>query len=184
MAGIRRRKYLMRNGAQGKYVFYYLIFFFFGLLAFSGMFAYVSAETISIDYHGDMVVADSTPRVLAPRLALVLLLGVVAGCPLFFLVTRFTHRVAGAAYRLEEDLARMTKGDLRFPVKLRDTDELQDIAGEVNRFREMLVAGIIDLEMWLDASDEALMREDIDGAKRINTAIRGVLGSVQTQAGN
>lgn len=45
-----------------------------------------------------------------------------------------THRVAGAAYRLQKTLRTVSEGDLNQQFQLRKNDYLQDLAAELNAF--------------------------------------------------
>lgn len=45
---------------------------------------------------------------------------------------RLSHRIAGAAYRLEQSIQRLVKGDYDFAVTLRENDYLKHVADDVN----------------------------------------------------
>lgn len=67
-------------------------------------------------------------------------LGFCIVCSLVIVVRglRFSHHVAGPAYRLCKSLERIRSGDVAFRVKLRDGDFLGEVADELNRLLESI----------------------------------------------
>ena len=85
-------------------------------------------------------------------LALVLLI-LSAGCMVALQAMRYSHRIAGPSYRVLQALERIKRGKLDFRVKLRDGDELQDVADGVN-----------DLLDWLEEHPPAGLAPEFEGA--------------------
>ena len=44
-----------------------------------------------------------------------------------------SHRIAGPVYRFEKSVRAISSGDLSFQIKLRKTDELKDLADDINK---------------------------------------------------
>ncbi len=75
-------------------------------------------------------------------------------CILYSWITiRRTHRVAGAAYRLSQDIGKMTQ-DPAFRFRLRQGDYLQNIAGELNRVMERVETQQADLQSLAEILDD------------------------------
>jgi hypothetical protein len=61
-----------------------------------------------------------------------------AGAVFVFQALRFSHRIAGPAYRLVQSIRRIQGGDISFRVHLRRGDHLTDVAAEFNRLLDWL----------------------------------------------
>ncbi|MEZ5990107.1 MAG: HAMP domain-containing protein [Planctomycetota bacterium] len=70
-------------------------------------------------------------------LALVALL-VSAGVLVTLQALRYSHRIAGPAYRIQRSIDRVLRGDLCFRIQLRDGDELAELAETFNRLLDHL----------------------------------------------
>jgi len=55
-----------------------------------------------------------------------------------FQALRFSHRIAGPAYRLVKSLERIRSGDISFRVNLRRGDHLSEVAAELNNLLDWL----------------------------------------------
>ena len=70
---------------------------------------------------------------LSVPVGIVCALLVGAGCAL--LIVRASHKIAGPVYRLTAELRRMAGGEFRLPVATRHSDQLQDLAQELDQAR-------------------------------------------------
>ena len=81
---------------------------------------------------------DSELPNLSPLFYLVIAFELVAALFLMVNSLRFSHRVAGPAYRICKSLERIRSGDLAFTVHLRKGDHLVEIRDELNRLLDWL----------------------------------------------
>ncbi len=152
---VRRRKYLLFNSSQPELYGKLLLLFLIVLLVSSSIFYLLSRKEIETEWYR----AHSTLRFLAERLLPWLIFTDLAGIIVVaILLIFFTHRIAGASYRLRRDLEEIRKGDLSKLIRLRKGDQLQDIAGSMNLTLESLretveeIAGMaFDAEMKMNA---------------------------------
>lgn len=86
-----------------------------------------------------------------------------------------THRLAGPIYRLKKSLAAIAEGDITLHVKLRQGDDLQDMAAQIN----LLCTELRDFVGALHRSRE-LLDEQIATLK--DAVTRGVLDDAAGQA--
>lgn len=77
---------------------------------------------------------------LVPLFVSVLGFTLASGAVVVFQALRFSHRIAGPAYRLVRSMERMRSGDLAFRVNLRRGDHLTEVAAEMNRLLDWLNA--------------------------------------------
>jgi methyl-accepting chemotaxis protein len=125
----KRRKYVLKNTSQPKYIFSYFIIFAMGLFLFSLLFSFMSMETTTITYYNNEVSVGNTPYMLLKKMLGSGWIVVVAGGGLLFLMSvMMTHRVAGPAYRIEKSLEKMLEGNFGFKIILRKNDEMKPLA--------------------------------------------------------
>lgn len=77
--------------------------------------------------------ADETLPTLGPLFISLFLFIVAAGAVVIVQALRYSHKIAGPMHRLVKSMDRIRQGDLSFQVKLRQGDELTEIADELNR---------------------------------------------------
>lgn len=172
---IRRRKYLLFNSSQPELYGKLLLLFLIVLLVSSSIFYLLSRKEIEMEWYK----AHSTLRFLTERLLPWLIFTDLAGIIVVAtLLIFFTHRIAGASYRLRRDLEEIRKGDLAKQIRLRKGDQLQDIAGSMNLALESIresiekISGMaFDAEMKTNTVLHYLSNND-GGAQAREEAVR------------
>jgi len=71
-----------------------------------------------------------------PVILVILLSVIITSITVYFLGVLFTHRMAGPIYRLRNDIAEMTDGDLEKKVSIRDKDYFQLLATDIDCLRQ------------------------------------------------
>ena len=109
------------------------------------------------------------------RLLFIMLIVIIAT----FLIT---HRVAGPAYHIECDLAKMTEGDLTKRIYLRKHDELKLIADKVNKMADRFSQSLNSIQKNVETMEklyQELRHNELDLSKRqdilerLATSIKG-----------
>lgn len=132
-ASNRRRRYFIKSGLQGKYL--RLIFMAIALPTFLFSFClcylviYLMAEQLGIP---ESIAYNITPVVIKISIIIILGLPLVSGLLLFWGLV-ISHRIAGPVYRLEQELAKISRGDFSVRIKFRTKDELASIAEGINK---------------------------------------------------
>jgi methyl-accepting chemotaxis protein len=80
----------------------------------------------------DMPEGDNVPTALDVLLPGLIVSGVVMISFAFILGVFMTHRIAGAIYRIQKDSMAVGDGDLSLHIRLREKDELHDVADDIN----------------------------------------------------
>jgi nitrogen fixation/metabolism regulation signal transduction histidine kinase len=104
--------------------------------------------------------AEETLPTLGPLFVSLFLFIVAAGAVVVLQALRYSHKIAGPMYRLIKSLERMRTGDVSFRVKLRQGDELGELADEVNRVIEWVQAHQpAGIHLITDPEEAARLRE-------------------------
>jgi methyl-accepting chemotaxis protein len=141
----RRRTRVVNAPMQRRIVLAVTLFPAIGLTATCVVVAWCSRRLLSEAMAAEAELPSLVPLLVA-LLAFVAVSGLIVGLQAF----RFSHRIAGPAYRLTHSLDRIRQGDIGFRVRLRDGDELVEIADALNRVLDWLASdpprGVKDAE--------------------------------------
>jgi methyl-accepting chemotaxis protein len=107
---------------------------------------------------------------------------IVSGAIFYLISIFYSHRIAGPAWKLRTALHQLAEGGLPRPVKLRDTDYLQDLAKAVNHADrswrqtiEQIEEALGPLQGDADALDAATVQRQVE-------AIQSALSRYQRKA--
>ena len=128
MGNRRHRRYIKRS-FQRRFIIQVGLLMMLGCAAFGAVVYLYGTRTITTAFVHSKLRVMSTGEFLLPALAICTLavagaVAVLAAGRLLFL----SHRIAGPLYRFERTAQAIGNGDLSGEVRLRDGDELQDLA--------------------------------------------------------
>ncbi|MFA4991537.1 MAG: methyl-accepting chemotaxis protein [Candidatus Omnitrophota bacterium] len=156
----RRRRYIIKTGLQFRYIG---LVFILALLAsmvtgwtvFATGWAFLGEKLAGVYPQGRLVyIFRATNMALIRNLLLV--------SPLVFvLALLFSHKIAGPVYRIEKDLGEIQKGNLGLKIKLRQNDELVDLAEAINALTEGFFQTVSVSKENIDK-----LQKDLDGLKK------------------
>jgi len=130
----RRRQYIINKPVQKRIIFTVSFIPVVGLvgatLAVAVLAGKVLEEARSVD--------ENLPT-LGPLFIALLFFILSTGGVVILQAMRYSNKIAGPMYRLVKSLQRIREGDLEFTVKLREGDELTELADELNRHIQWLV---------------------------------------------
>ncbi|MBU1912543.1 MAG: hypothetical protein KKB22_03310 [Candidatus Omnitrophica bacterium] len=179
----RRRKYIIQRGLQFRY-----IGLVFGLALIASI---VTGWTVFVTgwYFLGEKLASVYPQgrliyiLKATNLALIRNLLLVS--PLIFILgLLFSHRIAGPVYRISKTLEEITRGNLGLKIKLREGDELIDLADMINNLTDNLNKTIIadkdiviKIEKDLEEIKKLISSQPCDCAK-----VESIINSIQEKS--
>ncbi len=102
---------------------------------------------------------------------------VVVGLATVFVTLYISHKIAGPLYRFETDLKMIAEGDLKHRIRLREGDQLKDLADSLNLFISTLEKRFEGAQQIIeDMLEYAEEREDIDAVKKLKDVQRRLDG--------
>lgn len=168
---LRRRQYIIKKGLQFRYIG--LVFglaliasLVTGWTVFATGWYFLGEKLASVYPQGRLVyVLKATNLALIRNLLLV--------SPLIFILgLLFSHRIAGPVYRIEKTLADISKGNLGMKIRLREGDELVDLADMINsltdNFNKTLNLDkdiVVKIEKDLEEIKKLISSQPCDSAK-------------------
>jgi len=158
---LRRRQYIIKKGLQFRYIG--LVFglaliasLVTGWTVFATGWHFLGEKLASVYPQGRLVyVLRATNLALIRNLLLI--------SPLIFILgLLFSHKIAGPVYRIEKTLGDIAKGNLGLKIRLRDGDELVDLADMINNLVENFNKTIIS-----DKDMAIKIEKDLEEIKRL-----------------
>jgi signal transduction histidine kinase len=131
-AGNRRRRYWINPGFQGRYLATILLLELLVALVTAGLtlgfaFVLISPMTVGPAWHTTVAI-------------LVVMLLALAGA-LVWIGVRVSNRICGPVYNMLNKLAAIRRGEQPGPIRLREKDELKELAQSINETVEYLKVG-------------------------------------------
>ncbi len=179
----RRRKYIIQKGLQFRYIG--LVFglaliasIVTGWTVFATGWYFLGEKLASVYPQGRLIyVLRATNLALIRNLLLV--------SPLIFILgLLFSHRIAGPVYRISKTLEEITKGNLGLKIKLREGDELVDLADMINNLTDNINKTItsdkdiaIKIEKDLEEIKKLISGQPCDCAK-----VSSLINSIQEKS--
>jgi len=179
----RRRKYIIQRGLQFRYIG--LVFglaliasIVTGWTVFATGWYFLGEKLASVYPQGRLIyVLRATNIALIRNLLLV--------SPLIFILgLLFSHRIAGPVYRITKTLEEIIKGNIGLKIKLREGDELVDLAYMINNLTDNLNKAMITdkdiaikIEKDLEEIKKLISSQPCDCAK-----IESIISSIQEKS--
>jgi len=179
----RRRKYIIQKGLQFRYIG---LVFTLALIAslvtgwtvFATGWHFLGEKLASVYPQGRLVYV-----VRATNLALIRNLLLIS--PLIFILgLLFSHRIAGPVYRISKTLEDISKGNLGLKIRLREGDELVDLADMINNLTDSLNKTILtDRDIVAQIEKDLVEIKQIVSSQPCDCArIQTLLGSIQERS--
>src|SRR3989338_6440459 len=158
---LRRRRYIIKKGLQFRY-----IGLVFGLALIASLVTGWTVFATGWHFLGEKV-AGVYPQgrlIYVLRVTnLALIRNLLFISPLIFILgLLFSHKIAGPVYRIEKTLGDISKGNLGLKIRLRDGDELVDLAYMINNLVEAFNKSII-----FDKGVVVKIEKDLEEIKRL-----------------
>jgi len=170
-----RRQLLINPSFQIQFILKFCIVvvvaaFLIGIAVF-----FLTGNSTTVAIENTRVFAKPTSDFILPSLSVtVLIVSVFAALVIFCLSLLATHKIVGPIYRLQKEISLMQEGDIGRSFKIRDKDELQELAKSLNfmasTFRgkhEALRNSYQALTQYLEEKNFAISSDDKAEVKRL-----------------
>ena len=158
---LRRRQYIIKKGLQFRYIglvfgLAFIASLVTGWTVFATGWHFLGEKLASVYPQGRLIyILRATNLALVRNLLLI--------SPLIFILgLLFSHKIAGPVYRIEKTLGDICKGNLGLKIRLREGDELVDLAYMINNLVEAFNKSII-----FDKGVVVKIEKDLEEIKRL-----------------
>jgi methyl-accepting chemotaxis protein len=139
----RRKRYFLSRSIQPRLLLGFAVLVFILVVIAGGLFYVLANRELSAEYYKAHSTLRYVMQNLLPWLLLVNLAGILVA---LFLAVFYTHRIAGPAYRIQQDLKKVGQGILTTRVRTRRRDQLKDLESEINRVTGELEQSVIQVK--------------------------------------
>lgn len=135
----RRRARIVKMGFQRGFILKFCAVIICSSLALAAIVYALSASSTTTAFENSRLQLKSTADFILPFLALSSLIVIIAAGAVTAAITLFvSHRIAGPLYRLEKDIAEVVRGNMNMNFRVREKDELRDLANALNQMMKVL----------------------------------------------
>ena len=152
----QRKILYIKKDFQLKFIIKFCLIIICGAILSTAMLYYVSQDSITSTYHNSRLAIKTTNQVILPAILYTNLFNIIiVGVAAVFVTLYISHKIAGPLYRLETDLKSTTDGDLTRRFRLRQEDQLGELARALNGFIASIDAKMSEVHRRVDALEEA-----------------------------
>ena len=130
----KRRQFYVKKGFQFRFIVKFCILVFLGTLLSTGLLFFFSQGTLTSSFHDSRLVIETTALAVLPAVLYTNLITLILITVGTVVVTLFiSHKIAGPLFRFEQELKEIAEGDLTTSIRLREKDQISDVAEGLNR---------------------------------------------------
>ncbi|MBI9088594.1 MAG: methyl-accepting chemotaxis protein [Desulfobacterium sp.] len=172
-----RKQYYINKSFQTRFIIYFFFILILGGAISIGLTLFNTQGTLTSSFIDSKLVIRNTSLAIMPSVIYThLFTTAVVGIISIIVTLLFSHKIAGPMYRFEKDIDRISKGDLKNRVTIRQGDQLQGVETALNAMIHSLNMKLVsiktDIETLAPKKDlpEDLHREIIRLKDKIDSA--------------
>lgn len=130
----KRRHYFIKKGFQFKFILKFCLIILIGIIFSTGLLFLFSQGTLTSSFQQSRLVIKNTASAILPAVIYtnLITLGLITLATI--VVTIFiSHKIAGPMFRFEKELKEIGEGDLTKNIRLREKDQITDMADSLNK---------------------------------------------------
>jgi len=164
----KRRQYFIKKDFQFRFILKFCLLVLVGGVISTGLLFYLSSGTLTSSFHNSRLVVSETSFAILPAvlytnlITLGLIVLATIGATLFV-----SHKIAGPLYRFELEMKDIGEGDLTKSIKLRQKDQISEMAKSLNKMvaglREKVLAIQSDLNTTIQTASNQEVPENLIG---------------------
>lgn len=159
----KRRNYYIDKEVQNKFIINFCLLVLVGSLVVLGIIYWLARNSTTVAIIDGRVGVHSTAEYLLPLLIQTFLVElVVVSVATIVMTVLVSHKIAGPLFRLKVMLAGLGEGDVSTPMRLREGDQLQNVADAYNQAINKLNYKI---KMLKNAPTPAELKKELDKFK-------------------
>jgi len=173
----KRRHFFVKKGYQFAFILKFCLIVIAGAVISTGLLFLFSQGTLTSSFQNSSLVIEKTGFAILPSvfytniITLVLILLATITVVLFV-----SHKIAGPLFRFEKELKEIGQGDLTKAIRLRNRDQITDIAEGLNSMtaslRDKVIAIQNDLGQVIElASEQGASEKIIEDLRRLDQSI-------------
>ncbi len=135
----KRRNYFIDKKFQTSFIIKFCLIVIFSSLAIGFLVIFLSRNFTTVAIENTQVMVKRTSDFIFPIMFQTLIIvNIFAALVAITLTLLTSHKIAGPLYRIKKEIERLKKGDLRANFKVRQKDQMQDLASSLVELTDSL----------------------------------------------
>jgi len=163
----RRKNYYIDKDFQMKFIVKFCFVIIVASIATATLIYYFNLQTTTVAFENLRVTVKTTSDFILPIVLQILaIVTIVAGILTVYFTMFTSHKISGPLYKLNVELKKIKDGDFTTPIRIRSTDQLQQIANNFDDFRKNMQETIKRLQSKCDEAENACSKDEISKIKK------------------
>jgi len=157
----KRRNYFIKKEFQFKFILKFCLIMLAGIVLSTCIVFIFSQDTLTSSFKNSSLVIENTGSAILPTILITNLITLAIIILAAIGVTLFiSHRIAGPMFRFENDIRRVSDGDLKVRINLRKKDQFSAMAESFNLMASNLQEKVHSIDSSIDNIIESDGAED------------------------
>ena len=142
----KRKHYFIKKTFQATFILKFCLIILLGAVISTFLLLMLSQNTLTSSFHQSQLTIKNTATAILPSVILtnLITLGLISLAAIVIILF-ISHKIAGPMFRLENDVKEIGKGNLTKRIRLREKDQITELAEEINRMTDSYHKKIIDI---------------------------------------
>ena len=129
----KRRQFFVKKEYQFKFILKFCLIILVGAIISTGLVLLFSRGTLTSSFEHSRLVVTNTATAILPAVILTNIITILLISLATIVVVLFiSHKIAGPLFRFEKELKEIGEGDLTKVIRLREKDQITDMADSLN----------------------------------------------------
>lgn len=157
-----RRNYYIDKRFQTKFIARFFLVLVLGAFLSVVVTMLTTRQTLTSSFDGSELVIEKTSLAILPSVVFTsVLTTVVVGIVAIVITLLVSHKIVGPLYRFEKDIAEVTNGNLTKKIKIRDGDQFDAVAENLNAMVRNLNTRVNELKTNVSDLTAHAKRDDM-----------------------
>ena len=159
---LRRKQYFINSRFQTGFILKFVAVLFFGGMLSIIVTILTTQSTLTSTFVGSRLVIEKTSMAILPSVIFTTILTIlVVGVVVVIITLLVSHKIAGPMFRFEQDLEEISRGNLQKKVHIRNGDQFDSVARNLNEMVVALNSRLRFLQEQLDELTERAKGENL-----------------------
>lgn len=132
----KRRIYFIEKKFQAQFIIKFCLLVILGSIITVSLLYFMTSRTTIVSFENTKAVVKSTADYIFPILAQTVIVVTILIAIFTIMLTLFiSHKIGGPLYRFKKEFKIIEDGDLSSDFRIREKDQLQDLAGALNKMK-------------------------------------------------
>ncbi|MEA1969039.1 MAG: methyl-accepting chemotaxis protein [Thermodesulfobacteriota bacterium] len=157
----KRRQVYIDKSFQTRFILKFCVILLIGGCLSIGITYFTTSDTITSTFSNSRLVIENTSTAILPSVIFTNLITTGVVILIAVVVILFvSHKIAGPMYRFDKDIQRISQGDFKNHIHIRNGDQFKVMAASLNRMIDSLQSRVNSVKQEMDSFETKLEEHD------------------------